>query len=317
MWALAQDFRYVLRLLRKTPAVTAVAVLSLALGIGANTAIFSIINALMMRSLPVRDPQQLVSIGAMDRDHPEHGEEISLAVFNEIRDHAKAFSNVFVWSGGGMSNFEANGVRYAGSLDEVSGDYFASLGVRPALGRVLARDDAPLDGRRSAQVAVITYACWQRRFAGDPNVIGKTIRVDGIPLTIVGVSPENFAGFQIDGGPEATVPIGFTGREYRGLRGNAFARLKPDVSIAHARAEIQVLWPGILKSTVPDAYRGSQRAKFACDAPSALQIAFIGPAYCDFGKSSAGFDEKKLKGRIWNSCHMVGITGQSSTRGMW
>ncbi len=260
-----QDLRYALRLLLKTPAVTVVAVLSLALGIGANTAIFGVINALMLRSLPVRDPQQLVSIGALDPDHPEDGEDVSLAMFREIQQHATVLSNVFVWSGGGISNFEANGARYAGSLDEASGDYFASLGVRPVLGRVLTHSDAPLDGRPSARVAVISYGCWKHLFAGDPNVIGKTIRVDGISLTIVGVSPANFTGLMVDVAPEATVPIGFTGRrlKYReNLSYTVLARLKPGIAIKQARAQIQVLWPGILKSTVPDAYRGVQRSKF-------------------------------------------------------
>lgn len=262
---LAQDLRYLLRLLRKTPTVTAVAVLSLALGIGANTAIFGVINALMLRSLPVRDPQRLVSIGELDPAHPDGGDEISLAMFNEIRRRVSALSDVFAWSGGGISNFEAAGVRYAGSLDEVSGDYFSALGVRPVLGRVLTRSDAPLDGRPSAQVAVITYACWRHRFAGDPDVIGKTLRVDGIPLSIVGVSPEDFAGIMIDGGPEATVPIGFTGRElkYReNLWYNAFARLKPGFTVTQAQAQIQAFWPGILKAAVPDSYRGIQLKNF-------------------------------------------------------
>lgn len=173
-----QDFRYALRLLVKTPAITVVAVLSLALGIGANTAIFGVINALMLRFLPVHDPEQLVSVGAVDPAHPDQGETVSLAMYNEIRERASVFSSVFLWSGGGMSNFEAKGVRYAGSLDEVSGDYFAALAVRPILGRVLTHEDAPLDGRPSARVGVISYGCWKYRFGGDPNVIGRSIRVD-------------------------------------------------------------------------------------------------------------------------------------------
>ena len=201
------------------------AVLSLALGIGANTAIFGIINALMLRSLPVRDPQQLVSIGAADPEQPEHSEGISLAMFYEIQQHASVFSNVFVWTGGGMSNIEANGATYAGTVDGASGDYFAALGVRPVLGRLLTREDAPLDGRPSAQVAVLSYGCWRQRFGGDPHVLGRTIRVNAIPVTIVGVTPPDFTGLDIDIEPAATVPIGFSHHELKYARtfGTAFS----------------------------------------------------------------------------------------------
>jgi predicted permease len=242
-----------------------VAVLSLALGIGANTTIFGVINALILRSLPVRNPQQLVSVGGLDPEHPEHGSGISLAMLNEIRRRARAFSDVFIWDGGGIANFEVNGARFPGSLDTVSGDYFAALGVRPTLGRLLTHEDAPLDGRPSAHLAVISYGCWQNRFAGDRNVIGKTIRVNDKPLMIIGVSPANFTGLLIDIEPEATVPIGFTGRElkYReNLLYSAFARLKPDVGFAQVRAQIQFLWPGILKATAPETFHGAQRSNF-------------------------------------------------------
>ena len=260
MWTImagAADLRYAVRLLLKTPAVTLVALLSLALGIGANTAIFGLVNALLLRSLPVHDPQTLVKIVALDPDHPEQSGELSLAMLHEIQERASAFSNVLAWLGGGMSNVEANGVRYPGSIDTVSGDYFAALGVRPELGRMLTRDDT--------QVAVISYGCWQHRYAGDSNVIGKIIRVDDRPLTIVGVAPEDFAGLIIDIAAEATVPIGFNGRElkYReNLWYEVVARLKPGVSIEQARAQMRVLWPSILKTTAPDSFQGAQRTSF-------------------------------------------------------
>src|SRR5271168_654051 len=133
----AADVRYAFRLLSKTPAVTLVALLSLALGIGANTAIFGVINALLLRSLPVHDPQSLVKIRAMDPEHPDQNGELSLAMLREIQEHAAAFSSVFAWSGGGVGNFEVNGVRYAGSVDTVAGDYFDTLGVHAVLGRML------------------------------------------------------------------------------------------------------------------------------------------------------------------------------------
>lgn len=253
----ADDLRYAVRLLLKTPAVTLVALLSLALGIGANTAIFEVINALLLRSLPVHEPQRLVKIASIDPDHPEQAGELSLAMLHEIQEQAPAFSSSFAWLGGGVSNFEANGVRYSGSVDTVSGDYFATLGVRAVLGRMLARDDK--------QAAVISYGCWQHRFAGDPNVIGKIISVDNRPLAIVGVAPEDFAGLIVDIAADATVPIGYRGNELK-YRENfwydVIARLKPGVSIEQARAQMQVLWPGILKSTAPDSFQGARRLTF-------------------------------------------------------
>src|SRR5580704_1763329 len=102
----ARDFRYAFRLLLKTPAVSFVAVLSLALGIGANTAVFGVINALLLRSLPVHDLRQLVSIGAIDPEHADQTGEMSLAMFQQIREQSSDFSNVFAWSGGGVVNFE-------------------------------------------------------------------------------------------------------------------------------------------------------------------------------------------------------------------
>jgi predicted permease len=270
MPGLIQDLRYALRLLLKTPAVTVVAVLSLALGIGANTAIFGVINALMLRSLPVRDSEQLVSIGAIDPEHPEHGQEISLAMFHEIRKRTSVFSGVFAWSGGGMRNFEANGSRYAATLEQVSGDYFAVLEVRPILGRVLTRADVSLNGQSSRQVAVISYGCWKHRFAGDPHVIGKVIRADGIPLTIVGVSPPNFTGMLIDFAPEASVPIGFASRAlkyHESIGYSCFGRLRPGATISQARAQIRAVWPGILNSTVPGSYHGAQRSNFLALRP--------------------------------------------------
>ena len=269
----AADVRYAVRLLLKTPAVTLVAVLSLALGIGANTAIFGVINALLLRSLPVEDPARLVKIGALDPEHPDRAGGLSLAMLGAIQAHAPAFSNVLGWLGGGVSNIEANGVRYAGSIDTVAGDYFATLGVRPALGRMLRSDDR--------QAAVISYGCWRYRYAGDPNVIGKIIRVDDRPLTIVGVAPEDFGGLIVDIAADATVPMGYVGHElkYReSLWYDVIARLKPGVSMGQARAQMQVLWPGILKATAPDSFEGARRSAFF-KLRSDLQPAARGNSY--------------------------------------
>ncbi len=261
-----QDLRYAVRVLLKSPMVTAVAIVSLALGIGANTAIFSILDALFLRSLPVRDPQQLVAISTISPDVQNGKDPLSLPMFEEIRQRQQVFSGMFAWSGGGMSNFEANGVKYAASLDTVSGDYFSTLGIQPLLGRLITPNDVALKAGSSARVAVLGYRCWQLRYNSDPNVIGKIIRVDGIALTIIGVTPKNFTGLMIDVAPEATAPILYTGRQMLREPGwlwlEVIARLKPGATLPQARAEMKVLWRGVQAATVPQEYAGAQRDRF-------------------------------------------------------
>lgn len=171
-----------------------------------------------------------------------------------------------------------NGFSCSGSVETVSGDYFAGLGVRPVLGRVLTREDAPLDGRPPAQVAVISYGCWRNRFGGDLGVIGKRIRVDNASMTIIGISPPNFTGMAIDDMPEAFIPAESEAKDRYELWYSGFARLKPGVSIAQARAQIRVLWPGILKAAVPNDLRGAELTKFLAMRPD-VQSAARGSSY--------------------------------------
>ena len=209
---LGQDIRYSLRMLVKSPVTTAVAILSLALGIGANTAIFSLLNVLIVRPLPIRDPGQLVRLSSTTPRNPDRESPLSLAMYQEIRKDQRVFSDLFAWTGGGIVNIEANGAKYAASMSTVTGEYFSTLGIQPLLGRLITPDDLSLDSGLPAAVAVIGYGCWQRRYSGDPTVIGKTIRVEDRPLTIIGVTRESFSGLLIDAAPDVTVPIGYSGR---------------------------------------------------------------------------------------------------------
>ena len=265
MSRLWQDNRYASRQLIHSPMVTAVALVSLALGIGANTAIFSVINALILRSLPVRDPQQLVAISTLSPDEQNGKDPLSLPMLVELQKHQQVFSSLFGWSGGGMNNFEANGVRWASSLTAVTGDYFSTLGIQPLLGRLITPDDVGLDRGSPAQVAVLDYRCWQQRYGGDPAVIGKTIRVDDRPLTIIGVTPKSFAGLIIEG-TDVIVPTGYSGRKsYRDRKNlwlDVVGRLKPGVTLEQARAHLKSIWPGIQDATAPEEYQGEQRKRF-------------------------------------------------------
>jgi putative ABC transport system permease protein len=253
-----RDFRYAFRSLVRSKAVAATAILSLALGIGANTAVFSLVNAILLRPLPVPHPSQLVelyTIGAEGRNR----QSFSWPMFGQIHATQQVFSGVFTWFDGALENFEANGVKYADALDGVSGEYFSTLGVQPLLGRLIT----PEDVASSAQVAVLSYPRWQERYAGDRGVIGKSITIAARPMTIIGVTPKSFAGLSVDYGFGAAVPIswgGFARLNDRKARAyNIMGRLKAGVSIKQARAAMQTLWPSIQAATVPP---GQQSAVF-------------------------------------------------------
>jgi putative ABC transport system permease protein len=263
---LRQDIRYSVRMLLRNPGTTAVAMLSLALGIGANTAIFSLMNAVVLRPLPVRNPAQLVKLSTLTPANPEREGALSLAMIQQLRKDQRVFSNLFAWTGGGIENVEASGVKYVASISAVSGEYFPTLGIQPRLGRWIAQADVSLDSGTSAAVAVIHYECWQRRYHGDPFVIGKTIRVEGHPLTIIGVTPESFSGLIIDAATDVIVPIGYDGatgyRNRKSLGLNASARLRPGVTLEQARAQMESLWPATLEASLPEGYSAAQRKAF-------------------------------------------------------
>jgi putative ABC transport system permease protein len=277
MHGLWPDLRYSIRQLAKSPLITAAAIVSLTLGIGANTAIFSLINALVLQSLPIRAPEQLVRLKLADPKNPGRESDLSLAMFQQLQARQSVFSEVFAWSGGGISNIEANGSRYVGSTAVVSGEYFSTLGISPYLGRFIAPSDLALEAGVPAAVAVIDYLCWTQRYASDPAIIGKTIRVEDRPLTIVGVVPKDFHGLMIDVATEVTVPVGFSGRTtYRDrsqLGLEVYGRLKPASSFEQAQAQLKAIWPGVRTDSMPPDLTGARRDQFL-----ARQIALSGAA---------------------------------------
>src|SRR5262245_51376543 len=240
MQSLRQDLRYGARMLLKKPVFTLIAILTLSLGIGANTAIFSLVNTALLRPLPVERPNQLVSLNNVSLNLPV----ISYPNYRDFRDRNNLFSGIvaFRYTTLGLSN---NGVneRIWGYL--ATGNYFEVLGVRPALGRFFTPDDDR--GPGAHPVAVITYDCWQKRFAGDPKVIDKTVIVNGRNFTIIGVAPKGFYGSEIIYRPEIWFPTmmqeqieGWSALEARG-EPTFFAqgRLKPAVTMSQAEAELK------------------------------------------------------------------------------
>ena len=199
MSALGGDLRYTFRSWRNHPAFTAIAIASLALGIGVNTAIFSLVDQLLLWSIPARDPSHLVSV--------EGGQIQSYPFFREYRDRNQVFSSLFA-----SSHHLAAGIRpegepavEVGHVHYVSGDYFQALGIGAAAGRVIAPPD---DARpRGSPVAILSYAYWQRRFAGNLNVIGRKLAVNGYPLEIAGIAEKGFGGIFNGPGASAFVPL--------------------------------------------------------------------------------------------------------------
>lgn len=275
---ISRDVLYAFRALRHSPMLAAVAVLSLTLGIGANTAIFSIVNAVMLRALPVHNPDRLVWITPLDRQ--KRYAYPSAEAIHQIQQRQHVLSGMFAWSGGGLTNFETSRAAWRASLDVVSGSYFSELGVQPALGRLIGPSDIRLGSGPPAPVAVLGYDCWQSRFGGDPSIVGQQIRVDGVPLTIVGVSQPGFFGLILDWKFDVAAPFGyahkvpFNATQYWRIVG----RLKDGVTIEQARAQIAAIWPAVRNSTLPDSYDGERRAAYLAQkitvTPAATGISY-------------------------------------------
>jgi predicted permease len=202
------EIKYATRMIRKTPGTTAIAVMSLALGIGANTAIFSIVDAMLLKRLPVKSPQELYLVAANSARPQTSWNYPDYAAF---RDHNTSFSGLAAYGGGGQPmGLQLDGTEAAKSTElaqvvSVSGNYFDVLGVEAALGRVLAPEDDQASG--AGPYVVLSYDYWQSRFNGDSNVVGQTARLNGYPFTIVGVARRGFHGADVTASPNMYIPI--------------------------------------------------------------------------------------------------------------
>jgi predicted permease len=256
-----RELRWAFRTLRKSPLFSAVAVLSLALGIGANTAIFTLINQLLLELLPVRNPQELVLFTARGSHYGSNtgANAISYMMYTDFRDRNEVFQGMFCRYGTGMS-VTYNGKTELAPGELVSGNYFPVLGVGAALGRVFTAEDDLHQGGHP--IALLSYAYWQTRFGGDAGVIGKKILVNGYPLTIVGVSQKGFDGVEPGYTVQIRVPMmmkhELTGRLFytlnnrRGRFVQVFGRLKPGVTLDRAKAGLQPLLHQILQMEVQE-----------------------------------------------------------------
>ncbi|HXB74505.1 MAG TPA: ABC transporter permease [Candidatus Acidoferrales bacterium] len=253
------DIRFALRNLRRSPLFTLVAVVSLALGIGANTAIFTLMDQLMLRLLPVTRPEQLVMIWP---NGPHMGNnngtrKTSYPMYQDFQQKAQAFSDVFCQYGTPLSiGFGGQTERVDAEL--VSGNYYQALGVKPALGRVFSsvEDDQVYKGH---PVVVLSYSYWVTRFASDPKVVGQKIQVNNYPMVIVGVSAPGFTGLDPSQSPQIRVPVQMKplmtpGSDAMGDRRSqwvqTFARMKPGFTVDSAKASLQVLFSQVLNEEI-------------------------------------------------------------------
>lgn len=254
------DVRYGLRLLRKTPAFTFIAVTILAAGIGSNTAVFSLIDALLLRNLAVPRPQELVQISF--GPPPEPG-PLSGPMFDRLRERQGAFGDLLAWTNAPMVLAE-NGVARPIQAAYASGSAFPTLEIRPRLGRLLDWRDDELSTGANGCAAVISEAFWVEHYQSDTHVLGKIILVNGAPDTIVGVMPRSFNGVTVDYAPQVVLPLAFDvslhGTSSGRFRADwkwlfVMGRLKPGISLAQAKANVATIAHDVLQESLPAHYR--------------------------------------------------------------
>ncbi len=244
MSALIQDVRFSFRRLLKSPGFTAVALLSLALGIGANASIFSLVNTVLLRPLPAAQPEQLVELfGALPNN--SENQLVSYPNYKDYRDRNEVLTGLLAYRFAVMSlSHDGANERLWGFI--VSGNYFDVLGVKPALGRTFTPEEDKTPN--SHPVAVMSYGSWQRRFGGDPSIVGKSVLLNGHTFTIIGVAPKDFNGTEVAYSPELYVPAMMVaqiepGNDWLNERNNAnlfvLGRLKQGISRAQAEASFQ------------------------------------------------------------------------------
>jgi predicted permease len=263
--ALWKDLRYGARLLRLNPGFAAVAILSLALGIGANTAIFQLVNAIRLRTLPVQNPQELAVVRIQDRSwasgqFTSRYSALTNPQWEQIRDRQQGFSKMLAWSPQRLNLAMGGEARY-GEVIWASGEFFNVLGVQPFVGRLLG----PEDDRKGCGTtsAVISYSFWQREYGGARDVLGKTLTLEKHPFSIIGVTPPEFFGVEVGRKYEIAIPLcseqvvqgedtKLDSRRSWWLA--SLGRLKPGWTLAQATAQLEAISPAVFNETIPPRY---------------------------------------------------------------
>jgi putative ABC transport system permease protein len=288
---LVQDTRYGLGQLRRKPGITAVAILTLALGIGANTAIFSLVNAVVLRMLPVARPDELVLV---KRYNPRWGGEPSPSFTNtlweQVRDQQDVFSGAFAWGTDHLDLARGGAVHFADTV-WVSGGFFHSLGLQPAAGRLIAASD---DEHGCPAVAVLSYGFWQEHYGGATSAIGTILSLNNHPFQVIGVAPSGFFGMEVGEKFDVAAPICATavidGQKSRLDQRSWWwltvgGRVKPDVSRSQLAARLKVLSPGVMTAAVPRNWSAGGQQNFV------KQSLVADPAATGFSDLRRQFDQ--------------------------
>jgi len=252
-----QDVRLALRALRATPIVTVVAILSLALGIGANTAIFTLVDSLILRPLPIADPQRLVILSG--RRNGAVRPAFSYATFDQLRRQAQAFDAALAYSNpGNKSPLTIADESVLVDRFFASGDFFSTLGVSPIAGRLFTPADDLPDGGPDGVPVVISFRLWQERFGGAAGAIGTAVTIDRAPARIVGVAPRGFLGLEIGRQFDVVLPIKSEPRVLPSIAFdddtpwlNIMLRLRPGVSMVSATDALRAVQPQVRAAATP------------------------------------------------------------------
>jgi predicted permease len=276
--SLGRDLKFALRQMRQTPIVSGVALLSLALGIGANVAIFSLVNALILKALPIHEPERLVQIELKAPTAPQATTSFTNPQWEYLRDHQDIFTGAAA-VGYARFNLNANGeARMIPGL-YVSGRFLDTVGVTPIVGRGFTEHD---DRRGGEPVAIVSYGFWQREYGGDPNILGRTVSLDGHAFTILGVTPPEFFGVRVGNTFDVMVPLsneaiirgpesGLDRRSQWWL--SMFARLAPGQTTAQAESRLRALQARLRENTMPPDYRPQDQERYFTDPVGLLPAA--------------------------------------------
>jgi predicted permease len=258
----SRDMRFALRLFRRAPGLTVAAVLALACGIGGITTVFTLVDAVVLRPLPVAAPDELVWLRDPSFSYP---------MFEQIRDRGHMLRGVFAWDSRMLHAAWTSEPEPTSTL-LVTGAFHDTLGLQPSAGRLLTQADVGNTAAEAQAVAVLSYSAWQRRFRGDPAAIGRTVRIEGQPFTIVGVTPRGFFGVAVGMSPDITIPLTMLPRlrsdEQKALVEpgqiwlNIMGRVRSGTSIAQADAEFQTVWAQALAATQMPDWTASWRARY-------------------------------------------------------
>ena len=267
---LVQDLKYALRHIRRSPAFSAAAILTLALGIGANTAMFSMLNAIVLRRLPIADPDKLMAIAPINSRGQSRTTPMSAVA--ELKDGP--LDHLCAYLGGISLPVLANNTPIETSTTFVTSECFSAFGIAPIMGRGITEADAPTLGA-GAHVAVISHRLWTRIYHSDPAVLGQSMLLNNVPVTIVGVLPSGFQGLDIDSGIDIFTPFDAVLPAARGRRQLAsylLGRLKPDATIESATAQIEAQWPTVLQAVLPSNMAPTERTQLLDSTPRLISL---------------------------------------------